>query len=50
MLVLAPPVVGEDPLLGDVGTDVSEVGVAPRLGSVIEEEYDKRNMTKGWQS
>ena len=41
-LVQALPVVGEEPLPGDVGTDTSEVAiVAPRLGSVIE-GYDKR--------
>ena len=33
---------GEEPLPGDVGTDASEVGVAPQLGFVIEEEYDKK--------
>ena len=40
-MVLALPVVGEEPLPGNVGTDALEVGVVPRLGSVIE-EYDKR--------
>ena len=42
MLVLALLVVEEELLPGDVGPDASEVGLAYWLGSVIEEEYDKR--------
>ena len=41
MLVLVPPGVEEEPLPSDVGTDASETGVTPWLGSVIEWEYDK---------